>query len=61
MKKYSNKLIIIENSFIFSRTTKKIDDLELLEEYLKIKNQEAREHDMELEGNIIWIVEKTVL
>ena len=31
----SNKLIIIENSFIFSRTAKKIDNIELLEKYLK--------------------------
>ena len=32
----SNKLIIVENSFIFSRvTSKKIDDVGLLEEYLK--------------------------
>lgn len=34
----SKKLIIIENSFIFSRTTKKIDNIELIEEYLKQKN-----------------------
>jgi len=36
----SNKLIIVENSFIFSRTSKKIDDVELLEEYLKQKNSD---------------------
>ena len=36
----SNKLLIIENSFIFSRTTKKIDNVELLEEYLKQKNED---------------------
>jgi len=34
----SNKLIIVENAFIFSRTTKKIDDVDLLEEYLKNNN-----------------------
>jgi len=35
----SNKLIIIENSFIFSRiTSKKIENVELLEEYLKQDN-----------------------
>ena len=37
----TNKLIIIENCFIFSRTTKKIDDLELLEEYLKLNNKDV--------------------
>ena len=36
----SNKLIIVENSFIFSRTTKKIDNIELIEEYLKQKNED---------------------
>ena len=36
----SNKLLIIENSFIFSRTTKKIDNVELLEEYLKQNNED---------------------
>ena len=37
----SNKLIIIENSYIFSRTTsKKVDDIELIEEYLKQKNED---------------------
>lgn len=35
----SNKLIIVDNSFIFSRTNKKSDDIELLEEYLKSKNE----------------------
>lgn len=34
----SNKLIIVENSFIFSRTTKKIDNVDLLEQYLSKKN-----------------------
>lgn len=34
----SNKLIIVDNAFIFSRTTKKIDDIELLEEYLNHKS-----------------------
>ena len=35
----SKKLIIVENSFIFSRvTTKKVDNIELLEEYLKQNN-----------------------
>lgn len=34
----SNKLIIISNAFIFSRVTKKVDDIELLEEYLNNKN-----------------------
>ncbi|MDO4963514.1 MAG: DNA polymerase III subunit delta [bacterium] len=33
----SKKLIIVENSFIFSRTVKKIDDVDLLESYLKNK------------------------
>lgn len=38
----SNKLIIVENSFIFSRTTtKKLDDIDLLEEYLKQKNNDV--------------------
>ena len=37
----SNKLLIIENSFIFSRTTKKIDDIELLENYLKQNNNDV--------------------
>jgi len=36
----SNKLIIVENSFIFSRTTKKIDNIEKIEEYLKQKNED---------------------
>ncbi len=35
----SNKLIIVDNSIIFSRTSKKIDDIELLEEYLKEENK----------------------
>ena len=34
----SNKLITVENSYIFSRVQKKTDDVELLEEYLKNKN-----------------------
>ena len=37
----NSKLIIVENSFIFSRTTKKIDDVDLLEEYLKTENKEV--------------------
>ena len=37
----NNRLIIVDNAFIFSRTTKKIDNLELLEEYLKIENKET--------------------
>lgn len=37
----TNKLIIVEGSFIFSRTTKKIDDIELLEEYLKNPNKDV--------------------
>ena len=37
----SNKLIIVENSFIFSRTTKKIDNVELLENYLKQDNKDV--------------------
>jgi len=37
----SNKLIIVENSFIFSRTTKKIDNIELLENYLKQYNSDS--------------------
>ncbi len=35
----NNKLIIVDNAFIFSRIQKKIDDLNLLEEYLKTKNE----------------------
>lgn len=34
----SNKLIIVDNAFIFSRTTKKIDNVELIEEYLDNPN-----------------------
>ena len=35
----SNKLIIVDNSFVFSRvTSKKIENIELLEEYLKQNN-----------------------
>ena len=34
----SNKLIIVDNAFIFSRVNKKVDNIELLEEYLKNKN-----------------------
>jgi len=37
----SNKLIIVENCFIFSRTTKKIDNIEILEEYLKNSNKDV--------------------
>ena len=38
----SNKLLIVQNSFIFSRTTnKKKDDIGLLEEYLKHKNEDV--------------------
>ena len=38
----SNKLIIVENSFIFSRvTSKKIENIELLEEYLKQDNKDV--------------------
>lgn len=38
----SNKLIIVDNSFVFSRTTsKKIEDVDLLEEYLKQKNTDV--------------------
>lgn len=37
----SNKLIIIDNSFIFSRVPKKIDNIELLEEYLKNSNPDV--------------------
>ncbi len=33
-----NKLIIVDNASIFSRTTKKIDDVDLLEDYLKNNN-----------------------
>jgi DNA polymerase-3 subunit delta len=37
----SNKLIIVENSFIFSRvTSKKVENIELLEEYLKQDTQD---------------------
>ena len=36
---FSNiKLIIVDNAFIFNKMSKKIDDLDLLEEYLKSKN-----------------------
>ena len=35
----NNKLIIVDNAFIFSRVPKKIEDIELLEEYLKVKNE----------------------
>lgn len=34
----SNKLIIVDNAFIFSRTTKKIDDTELIQSYLENPN-----------------------
>lgn len=34
----SNKLIIVDNAFIFSRTTKKIDNVDLIEEYLDNPN-----------------------
>ena len=37
----NNRLIIVDNAFIFSRTTKKIDNIEFLEEYLKIENKET--------------------
>ena len=37
----TNRLIIVDNAFIFSRTTKKIDNIELLEDYLKIENKET--------------------
>ena len=37
----SNKLIIVENSFMFSRTAKKIDNIELIEEYLKQDNHDV--------------------
>jgi len=38
----SNKLIIVENSFVFSRvTSKKIDNIELLEAYLKQNNRDV--------------------
>ena len=37
----SKKLIIVENSFIFSRTTKKIDDIDKLEDYLKNSNPDV--------------------
>lgn len=37
----TNKLIIVEKSFVFSRTTKKIDYIELLEEYLKNPNKDV--------------------
>ena len=33
----TNKLIIVDNAFVFSRTTKKIDNIELLEDYLNNK------------------------
>ena len=31
----SNKIIIVENAFVFARTQKKLDNIELLEKYLK--------------------------
>ena len=34
----SNKLIIVENAFIFSRVNRKIDNIDLLEKYLKNKS-----------------------
>ena len=34
----SNKLIIVDNAYIFSRVNKKVENIELLEEYLKNKN-----------------------
>ena len=37
----SNKLIIVDNAFVFSRTTKKIDNIELLEEYLQNSNKDT--------------------
>ena len=37
----SNKLIIVDNAFIFSRTTKKVDNIELLEEYLQNSNKDT--------------------
>ena len=37
----SNKLIIVDNAFIFSRTTKKVDNVELLEEYLQNSNKDT--------------------
>lgn len=37
----TNRLIIIDNAFIFSRTTKKVDNIELLEEYLKSESKET--------------------
>ena len=38
----SNKLIIVENSFVFSRvTSKKTDNIELLEAYLKQNNRDV--------------------
>ena len=37
----SNKLIIVDNAFVFSRTTKKVDNIELLEEYLENSNKDV--------------------
>lgn len=37
----TNRLLIVDNAFIFSRTTKKIDNIVLLEEYLKTENKET--------------------
>lgn len=37
----TNRLIIVDNAFIFSRTTKKVENIELLEEYLKSENKET--------------------
>ena len=35
------KLIIVDNAFVFSRTTKKIDNIDLLENYLSNKNPDV--------------------
>ena len=35
----NNKLIIVDNAFVFSRVNKKIDNIDLLEEYLNNKNE----------------------
>ena len=35
----NNKLIIVDNAFIFSRTTRKAENIDLLEEYLGNKNE----------------------
>ena len=48
----SNKLIIVDNAFVFSRTTKKIDNIELLEEYLQNSNKDTTIVFIDIQENI---------